>query len=117
MSTYWITTAADNLEFLESLGISVGPRKGDTYRECTIPPEAFEDLAEVEGNTLFDDWDPEEQVCWGPESRFSLQEARRNPPRCTECRCVKLDGKCTYPLCASHSTKTRTVAARRRPRV
>ncbi len=91
---YWISSKdVRNEEFLRSVDVTLGPRKGDYWHDCDIPETAFKDLDENWGE-LF--WGEEEEE---PRSTALLIDTRVRK-KCPHCRCnLREDGSCSYPLC------------------
>lgn len=95
--THWIKTSEENREFLESVGVVLGPREGGYWRLCVIPDE----------RELLDYWGSgdEDTIMFGKEGeereRVVLGEDRERV-YCSLCdSAIMRDGTCSYPLCPS----------------
>jgi hypothetical protein len=60
----WITTKAENLPYLESLGVEVGKYTGTQYQGCRVPAYAVADMMDNWGELMFGN---EEDDTSGPE--------------------------------------------------
>jgi hypothetical protein len=49
----WIDGDADYKEVLESIGISLGERKGMTWEDCVVPDESMDQLDTLWGDLVW----------------------------------------------------------------
>lgn len=49
----WITTKPENLPYLESIGVIVGPYTGTQYQGCRIPVDVVLDMVDNWGELMF----------------------------------------------------------------
>lgn len=97
-TTHWIKTSEENKEFLESVGVVLGPREGDYWRLCFIPREAEADLLEHWGSG------DEDTIMFDREGgmKRTIDFATRERVYCSLCdSAIMVDGTCSYPLCPS----------------
>lgn len=98
--TYWIKSAEENREFLESIDITLGERQGDYWHGCEIPFQAIDDLNEHwgsgDGDTImFGEYKEQRDL-------DSLTSSMREKFSCVLCGSIlKEDDTCSFPLCES----------------